>query len=37
MIVGGLFAGQRAGVIMIEASSAEELSSWLQRLLFWGS
>jgi hypothetical protein len=36
-IVGGLWAGQRAGAIMIEAASAEELSSWLQSLPFWGS
>jgi hypothetical protein len=36
MVVGGLFAGQRAGVIIIEASTGEELSSWLQRLPFWG-
>jgi hypothetical protein len=36
IVVGGLFAGQRAGVIIIEASTGEELSSWLQRLPFWG-
>lgn len=35
MIVGGLFAGQRAGVMIIEAGSGEELSSWMQRLPFW--
>ena len=35
MIVGGLYAGQRAGVIIIEAASGEELSSWMQRLPFW--
>lgn len=35
MVVGGLFAGQRAGVLIIEASTGEELSSWLQRLPFW--
>ena len=37
MIVGGLFAGQRAGVMIIEASTAEELSSWMQRLPFWAT
>jgi hypothetical protein len=36
MVVGGLFAGQRAGVIILDAPSAEELSSWLQQLPFWG-
>jgi hypothetical protein len=36
MAVGGLFAGQRAGVLIIDASTGEELSSWLQRLPFWG-
>jgi hypothetical protein len=35
MVVGGLYAGQRAGVLIIEASTGEELSSWLQRLPFW--
>ncbi len=35
IIVGGLFAGQRAGVMIIEAASGEELSSWMQRLPFW--
>jgi hypothetical protein len=35
-VVGGLFAGKRAGAIIVEASSAEELSSWLQQLPFWG-
>ena len=35
-VVGGLFAGQRAGVIIIEATSGEELSSMLQFLPFWG-
>lgn len=34
-IVGGLFAGQRAGVMIIEATSGEELSIWMQRLPFW--
>lgn len=34
--VGGLFAGQRAGVIIIESPSAEELSKTLQSLPFWG-
>jgi hypothetical protein len=35
MVVGGLFAGQRAGVFIAEASTGEELSTWLQRLPFW--
>jgi hypothetical protein len=35
-VVGGLFAGQRAGAIIVEAPSGEELSSWLQLLPFWG-
>jgi hypothetical protein len=34
-VVGGLFAAQRAGVIIVEAQSAEELSSLLQSLPFW--
>jgi hypothetical protein len=37
MIVGGLFAGQRAGVMIIEATSGEELSGWMQPLPFWDS
>jgi hypothetical protein len=36
LVVGGLFAGQRAGVIIVESSSAEELSALLQQLPFWG-
>ena len=35
VIVVGLFAGQRAGVMIIEAASGEELSRWMQRLPFW--
>ena len=35
-VVGGLYAGQRAGVIIVETSSGEELSSMLQLLPFWG-
>ena len=35
-IVGGFLAAQRAGAIMIEAPSAEELSSWMTSLPFWG-
>ena len=35
-VVGGLFAGQRAGVIIVEASSGEELCAMLQTLPFWG-
>jgi hypothetical protein len=34
-VVGGLFAAQRAGVIIIEAASGEELSRMLQSLPFW--
>ena len=34
-VIGGLFAGQRAGVFITEASSAEELSDMLQQLPFW--
>lgn len=34
-VLGGLFAGQRAGVAIMEASSGEELSSLLQQLPFW--
>lgn len=34
-VIGGLFAGQRAGVFITEASSAEELSGMLQQLPFW--
>ena len=32
----GLFAAQRAGVLIIEAQTAEELSKMLQSLPFWG-
>lgn len=32
----GLFAGQRAGVLIIEAQTAEELGKMLQSLPFWG-
>lgn len=34
-VAGGLFAAQRAGVILVEASSAEELSVLLHTLPFW--
>ncbi len=34
-IVGGLPAGQRAGVMIIESASAEELAEKLQSLPFW--
>ena len=33
-VVGGLFAGQLAGAILIEAASGEELSMMLQSLPF---
>lgn len=33
--VGGLFAGQRAGVMLVEAQSGEELSAMLQAMPFW--
>ncbi len=32
----GLYAAQRTGALMIEASTAEELSKTLQSLPFWG-
>jgi hypothetical protein len=35
LVVGGFFAGQRAGVMIIEAASGEELSGLIQRLSFW--
>jgi hypothetical protein len=35
-VVGGFLAAQRAGAIIIEAPSAEELSSWMTSLPFWG-
>ena len=35
-IVGGAVAAQNAVAIIIEASSAEELSSWMHKLPFWG-
>lgn len=35
VIVGGLFAGQRAGVMIIESPSAEELSKKMNSLPFW--
>jgi len=35
IIVGGLFAGQRAGVMIIESPSAEELSKTMNSLPFW--
>ena len=35
-IVGGFLAAQRAGAMIIEAPSAEELSSWMTSLPFWG-
>jgi hypothetical protein len=34
---GGFFAAQRAGAIIMEASSAEELSSKMTSLPFWGT
>ena len=34
-VIGGLFAAQRAGVMIIEAWSAEELSSLMQSLPIW--
>ena len=35
VIIGGLFAGQRKGVMIIDSPSAEELSVTLHRLPFW--
>ena len=34
-VVGGFFAAQRAGAIIIDAPTAEDLSMWLQGLPFW--
>jgi hypothetical protein len=34
--VGGFFAAQRAGAVIIEAASAEELSRVMTELPFWG-
>src|ERR1700693_5750338 len=36
-VTGGFFAAQRAGAIIIEASSGEELSSKMTSLPFWGT
>lgn len=33
---GGILAGQRNGVLIIEAPSAEEIGGWLRSLPFWG-
>jgi hypothetical protein len=33
---GGLLAGQRRGVLIMEAQSAEEIGGWLRSLPFWG-
>ena len=35
-VTGGFFAGQRAGAVIIEAASAEELSKTMTSLPFWG-
>jgi hypothetical protein len=35
IIVGGLFAGQRAGAMIKEATSGEELGIWMKRLPVW--
>lgn len=35
-VTGGFLAAQRAGAIIMEASSAEELSSKMTSLPFWG-
>jgi hypothetical protein len=34
-VVGGFFAGQRTGVMIIEAASGEELGGLIQKLSFW--
>ena len=36
-VTGGLFAGQKAGFLVLEASSGEELSKLLTSLPFWGN
>ena len=35
-VVGGVYAGERAGSLIMEADSPEELSRTLARLPFWG-
>jgi hypothetical protein len=35
LVVGGFFAGQKAGAMIIEAASGEELSGLIQKLSFW--
>jgi hypothetical protein len=35
-ITGGFFAAQRAGAMIIEAPTGEELSKWMTSLPFWG-
>ena len=36
-VVGGFFAAQRAGAVIIEAPTAEELSRTMTSLPFWGN
>ncbi len=36
ILAGGTFAGQRAGVAIVDAASNEELSQMLHSLPFWG-
>ncbi len=35
-VVGGVYAGERAGSVIMDADSPEELSRTLARLPFWG-
>ena len=35
-VIGGVYAGERAGTLIMEANSPEELSRTLARLPFWG-
>jgi len=35
-VVGGVYAGERAGALIMEAANPEELSRSLARLPFWG-
>jgi hypothetical protein len=36
-ITGGFFAAARAGALIIDALSGEELSKWMTSLPFWGT
>lgn len=36
LVAGGVFVGERAGVCIVEADSAEQLNQFLLGLAFWG-